>query len=65
MANEKILVVEDEDAIRELLTFTLQNAASAYDLMVVHKNKEVLDNIIYTALKRKQNYILGENNESL
>lgn len=47
------------------MTFTLQNAASAYDLMVVHKNKEVLDNIIYTALKRKQNYILGENNESL
>ena len=30
MANEKILVVEDEDAIRELLTFTLQNAGFSH-----------------------------------
>lgn len=47
------------------MTFTLENAASAYNLLTVYKNKEVLDNIIYTALKQKQNYILGENNESL
>ncbi|MGN0106371.1 MAG: DUF5685 family protein [Hominilimicola sp.] len=47
------------------MTFTLENAASAYDLLTVHKNSEVLDNIIYNSLKRKQNLILGENNESL
>lgn len=47
------------------MTFTLGNAASAYDLLTVHKNKEVLDNIIYNALKKKQNFILGENNESI
>lgn len=47
------------------MTFTLENAASAYELLRLYKNNEVLDNIIYTALKKKQNYILGENNESL
>ena len=47
------------------MTFTLENAASAYDLLTVRKNREVLDNIIYVALKNKQDYVLGENNESL
>ena len=47
------------------LTFTLENAASAYDLLEIHKNKEILDNILYTALKAKQNYILGGRNESV
>lgn len=47
------------------MTFTLENAASAYNLLIIRKNREVLDNIIYVALKNKQDYVLGENNESL
>ena len=56
---------ELKEKIEVSMTFTLENAASAYDLLTVHKNSEVLDNIIYDALKKKQNFILGENNESL
>lgn len=47
------------------LTFALENAASAYNLLSIRSNGEVLDNIIYTALKMKQKSILGEKNESL
>ena len=46
-------------------TFTLENAAAAYNLLEIYKNKEVLDNIKYIALKAKQKSILGESNESL
>ena len=60
---------EIKDTIREDLytsmTFTLENAASAYNLLEIYKNKEVLDNIMYIALKAKQKSILGESNESL
>ena len=60
---------EIKDTIRENLytsmTFTLENAASAYNLLEIYKNKEVLDNIMYVALKAKQKSILGESNESL
>lgn len=60
---------EIKNKIRETLnvsmTFTLENAASAYDLLNIVKNKEILDNIMYTALKMKQDYILGEKHESL
>ena len=60
---------EIKDTIREDLytsmTFTLENAASAYNLLEIYKNKEVLDNIMYVALKTKQKSILGESNESL
>lgn len=60
---------EIKDTIREDLytsmTFTLENAASAYNLLEIYKNKEVLDNIMYVALKAKQKSILGESNESL
>lgn len=56
---------EARETVNLSLLLTLENAASAYDLLTVHKNKEVLDNIVYTALKNKQNTILGENNESL
>lgn len=60
---------EIKELIREQtemsLTFTLENAASAYNLLEIRKNKEILDNIIYTALKLKQKNILGGSNESL
>ena len=37
------------------MTFTLENAASAViNLLEIYKNKEVLDNIMYVALKAKQ-----------
>lgn len=62
-------VQEIKVAIREDLctsmTFTLENAASAYNLLEIYKNKDILDNIIYVALKAKQRSILGENDESL
>ncbi len=54
-----------KEKLKMSLTFTLENASSAYDLLKVYKNKEVLDNIIYHALMMKQNSILGEENESL
>lgn len=54
-----------KEKLKISLTFTLENASSAYDLLKVCKNKEILDNIIYHALIMKQNYILGEDNESL
>lgn len=53
------------NTVEASLTFTLENAASAYDLLDIHRNKELLDNILYTALKVKQNYILGGRNESV
>ncbi len=49
----------------ESLTFTLENASSAYELLNIHRNKAILENIIYMSLKNKQDYILGENNESV
>ena len=56
---------ELSEKLKITLTFTLENASSAYDLLKVYKNKEILDNIIYHALIIKQNSILGEENESL
>ncbi|MCD8181601.1 MAG: DUF5685 family protein [Firmicutes bacterium] len=53
------------DNLEMSMTLTLENAASAYDLLTIRKNKEVLDNIMYIALKAKQKQILGEKNESL
>lgn len=47
------------------LTFTLENAASAYNLLKIYKNEEILNNIIYMSLKNKQDCILGEKNESI
>lgn len=62
---DEVKALLKEEQLDLTLTLTLENAASAYDLLKVYKNKEVLDNIIYTSLKLKQNYILGEKNESL
>jgi len=42
------------------LTYTLQNAASSFDLMKIYKNGEILKNILYESLKEKQDSILTE-----
>ena len=47
------------------LTFTLENIASAFELLEVYKNRSVIEHIIYHGLKAKQSVILGENNESV
>lgn len=50
------------------LTYTLANAASAYELLDIKKNDEILRNIIYIGLKNKQDSILcgrEQDNESL
>lgn len=47
------------------LTFTLENAASAFELMKIYKNRSVAEHIIYCGLPSKQASILGEENESV
>lgn len=61
---------EIKDKIRETtaesLTFTLENACGAYDLIDFKRNKEVIENILFTALRLKQNKIItGDKDESL
>ncbi len=51
------------ETLRISLTFTLENASSAYNLLNLYSNKEVTDNIIYTALKVKQDYIFERSSE--
>lgn len=55
----------EKDNISESLTFTLENAASAYNLLSIKRNREVIENILYTALALKQRQILGETNEPI
>ena len=50
------------------LTFNLENIASTFDLMKLHKNSKLLKKIVYISLPQKQEQILkqtGGNNESL
>ena len=47
------------DNLRITLTFTLENAASAFNLMKIYKNDEILKNILYESLKIKQDSILS------
>ena len=47
------------------LTFTLENAASAFELLRTYKNKSVAEHIIYCGLKARQTAVLGEKNESV
>lgn len=54
-----------KDDLDVSLTFTLENASSAYNLLKIYKNEEILNNIIYMSLKTKQDCILGEKNESI
>ena len=47
--------VKKEDLKKELvpaLTYTLSEIANAYELLTIHKNKELLDNIIYLGLRK-------------
>lgn len=54
------------ERIDEGLIFTLENACGAYDLIDIKRNKEVIENILFTALKLKQKAIItGDKNESL
>lgn len=55
----------EKSNISEGLTFTLENAASAYNLLEIKRNSEVIENILYTALAIKQRQILGETNEPI
>ena len=55
----------NKDMVNESLTFTLENAASAYNLLNIKRNSAILDNILYDALRLKQKMILGEADESL
>lgn len=41
------------------LTYTLHNIASAYELLPIHKNDEILRNILYLGLKTRQDSILN------
>lgn len=45
-------------AIEESLIFTLENIASAFELLNFNKNKDIIGKIIYIALKQKQELIL-------
>lgn len=42
------------------LTFTLENAAEAFDLMKLYKNSELLNKMIYISLPFKQSQVLGK-----
>jgi hypothetical protein len=59
---------EIREELRITLTYTLASAASAYELLDIKKNDEILRNIIYIGLKNKQDSILcgrEKDNESL
>ncbi len=42
------------------LTFTLENAAEAFDLMKLYRNSELLNKMIYISLPFKQSQVLGK-----
>ena len=46
------------DKLNITLTYTLENAASAFELMKIYKNKEILENILYDSLKLRQDSII-------
>lgn len=41
-----------KEALVPSLTYTLSEIAAAYELLTIHKNKELLDNIIYLGLRK-------------
>lgn len=72
--NYNPLLLSANDHLEESLTFTLENAASSFELLDIKINSEILKNIIYDGLKFKQDVILnrvshnernGNNNEPL
>ncbi len=42
------------------LTLTLENTASALELLRLHRNRKLIENIVYQGLKGKQKSVLGE-----
>ncbi len=58
-----------KNTLDKTLTFTLENALSAYDLLTVYKNDAIIRNILYLGLRYKQEQILSggkeKENESL
>ena len=42
------------------LTLTLENTASALELLSLHRNRSLIENIVYQGLKGKQKSVLGE-----
>ena len=56
---------ELKEKLEMSLTFTLENAASAFELLKVYKNRSVAEHILYCALPSKQTAILGDKNESV
>lgn len=46
------------EKVNTSLTFTLANATSAFELIKIYKNKEILENILYISLPNKQDAIL-------
>ena len=57
-------VLEEKEKIRErvdfTLTLTLENMASALELLKLHRNRSLIENIVYQGLKGKQKSVLGE-----
>ena len=57
---------KEKENLELSMTFTLENAAAAYELLNIKRNKEILDNIIYAGLPQEQEKILrGIADESL
>lgn len=54
---EKLKIIAEE--IQPSLDYTLSNAASAYELLKICRNKDILENIIYIGLKQKQDFVLN------
>lgn len=51
---------EVKEQLLNTLTFTLENAASAYELLTVYKNDEIIRNVLYLGLKITQEQILNK-----
>ena len=60
-------LLKKEEILREqlssTLTFTLENAASSYELLTVYKNDDIIRNILYLGLKIQQEQILNNGKE--
>lgn len=52
-----------KELLDDTLTFTLVNAASAYELLNIHKNDEIIRNILYLGMRAQQERILNEGKE--
>ncbi len=64
LQNASVGAEEIKNQIRErvdfTLTLTLENMASALELLNLHRNRALIENIVYQGLKGKQKSVLGE-----